>query len=424
MRRILFWLHLGAGVVAGAVVLVMSITGVALTYEAQWVEWAERRAFPVSAPSQPLTPAALLERARLGGASAFGAFDPATLAFQRREDAPVVARAGADRLYLDPYTGAVLGTAAPATAEWVGRLRAWHRWLGQEGDGRALGRALTGACNLAFLFLVLSGMVLWVPRRWSAQHVRAVLWFRRGLRGKARDFNWHHVLGIWSAVPLVLIVASGAVISYRWAGDLVYRALGEEPPGRSAPAPARSAGSATAADPQTGGFGAEPAGRTQAGAALDRAFRAATAHEPTWRTLTLPVPSPPGAEAIDVRLSTGARGQPSLARTLHVEASTGRILSETGFGDGSPGRRARSFLRFAHTGEYWGVWGQTVAGLVSLASVVLVWTGLALALRRLARALQRRRGSAHPAAAEPSTVPGASAPANPPRRRRRERALR
>ncbi|MCA9736001.1 MAG: PepSY domain-containing protein, partial [Gemmatimonadetes bacterium] len=169
---------------------------------------------------------------------------------------------------------------------------------------------------------------------------------------------------------------------------------------------------------------ASAAGAEAEGEALDRAFQAAIAHEPTWRTLTLPVPAGPARESIDVRLSTGARGQPSLARTVHVQASTGRILSETGFADGSPGRRARSFLRFAHTGEYWGVVGQTVAGLVSLASVVLVWTGLALALRRLARALQRRRGSAHPAVAEPSPVAGASAPANPPRRRSRERALR
>ena len=39
-------------------------------------------------------------------------------------------------------------------------------------------------------------------------------------------------------------------------------------------------------------------------------------------------------------------------------------------------------MRFAHTGEVLGIPGQTVAGLVSAGGVVLVWTGIALALRR------------------------------------------
>ena len=49
------------------------------------------------------------------------------------------------------------------------------------------------------------------------------------------------------------------------------------------------------------------------------------------------------------------------------------------------GQRARTWVRFAHTGEYYGVIGQTVAALASLLACVLVYTGLALAWRRLIR---------------------------------------
>ena len=61
----------------------------------------------------------------------------------------------------------------------------------------------------------------------------AVVWFRGGLRGKARDFNWHNVIGLWCAVPLFVVVLSGVVISYPWASDLVYRVAGEAPPARA-----------------------------------------------------------------------------------------------------------------------------------------------------------------------------------------------
>ena len=48
-------------------------------------------------------------------------------------------------------------------------------------------------------------------------------------------------------------------------------------------------------------------------------------------------------------------------------------------------------MRFAHTGEVLGLAGQTVAGLVSAGGVVLVWTGIALALRRFLAWIKRRR---------------------------------
>src|SRR6185295_13902371 len=106
----------------------------------------------------------------------------------------------------------------------------WHRWLGAKGDNRNVARAITGACNLGFLFLVMSGFYLWWPRNWNLKSLRNVTWFRRGLPSKARDFNWHNVIGFWSAVPLFIVVLSAVVISYTWAGNLVYRLAGETPP--------------------------------------------------------------------------------------------------------------------------------------------------------------------------------------------------
>ncbi len=54
MRRVFFWSHLCAGLTAGAVILVMSVTGVLLTYERQITEWADGYQI---APLAPPTPA-------------------------------------------------------------------------------------------------------------------------------------------------------------------------------------------------------------------------------------------------------------------------------------------------------------------------------------------------------------------------------
>src|SRR5262245_63336511 len=64
---------------------------------------------------------------------------------------------------------------------------------------RETARPITGACNLAFLGLALSGLFLWWPRTWSRPAVRAVTVFDPRLRGKPRDFNCHNVIGFWCA---------------------------------------------------------------------------------------------------------------------------------------------------------------------------------------------------------------------------------
>ena len=50
-RKVLFWMHLSAGVFAGIVVLIMSVTGVLLTYQKQMQAWADTRQHRAAPPS-------------------------------------------------------------------------------------------------------------------------------------------------------------------------------------------------------------------------------------------------------------------------------------------------------------------------------------------------------------------------------------
>ena len=51
LRKIIFWLHLPVGVIAGIVILVMSVTGVLLTYEKQITSWADTRGYRSAPPT-------------------------------------------------------------------------------------------------------------------------------------------------------------------------------------------------------------------------------------------------------------------------------------------------------------------------------------------------------------------------------------
>jgi uncharacterized iron-regulated membrane protein len=386
-RTVFFWFHLITGVTAGAIVLVMSATGVLLMYEKQVVQWAESgpRAAPPSPAATRLSVEALLRSAQ----TARPGLTPTTVTVSRDPDAPVVLALGRDAgvLLLNAYTGEVIANGSPVRG-FFRTVTDWHRWLGRSGEARATGRAVTGAANLAFLCMVLSGMYIWLPRMWTWRQVRGLIWFRRGVPAKAREFNWHHVFGFWAAIPLVVVVASGVVMSYPWANALVYRVAGEAPAGPAGPAPAQAR--AAARGPERGD--ARPL-------ALDglNAIWARAESVDGWRTLALRVPSARDRQVI-VTVDRGTGGRPHQRAQLTLDRATGAIVSWEPFQSLSAGRRLRSILRFAHTGEVLGPVGQTIAGLASFGAVMLVYTGLALSLRRLAAWRRRRALDSQPRA--------------------------
>ena len=76
----------------------------------------------------------------------------------------VITAGRAGTLLVNPYTASVSEQGGEAAAFVFETVTGWHRWFNATGDSRATARAITGASNLAFLFLVLSGLYLWLPR--------------------------------------------------------------------------------------------------------------------------------------------------------------------------------------------------------------------------------------------------------------------
>jgi uncharacterized iron-regulated membrane protein len=460
-RKVLFWLHLGSGVVAGLVIALMSLTGVAIAFEHQLLEWAERdaRRVTVPAPDAPrLSADELLARVRAARPEA----QPSAVTVYPEPGAAVTVALGrAGSVYVNPYTGEVRDGGAKGWRDFFRLMEDLHRWLAASGDSRAVGRAVTGVCNAAFLFLAVSGLYLWWPRKWTLRAMRPSLWFRSGLKGKARDWNWHNVIGFWSLPVLIVLTASGMVISYRWASDLVFKVTGNEPPASQGP-PGQQAVKVPAPPPGTARLGIEalftearksvPAwesvtvrlGGAQRGGApqgaqgargqgpqaaqgsqatsAPQAEQGAQAQGPQGTQATQ---SQPGAAGQGAQSAPGPReggreggadaltfsireqgGWPLFASTqLSLDPFTGGVVRKEGFADYNSGRKLRTWLRFLHTGEALGWPGQLVAAIASLGGAVLVWTGFALAWRRFFPRRKAAVSRPEPTSAQPEPSP-------------------
>ena len=391
-RKVLFWMHLFAGVVAGTVILVMCVTGTLLTFQQSVLRFIERDQRFVSLPESGaarLDVDALLAQVRLAVPDAA----PTTVTLDSDPRAAASVAIGAQgTLFVDPYTGRVLGTGSARARGFYRSVTNWHRWLAVEGEGRATARAITGACNTAFLVLAVTGLYLWMPRQWSWRHVAPVIWFRRGLRGKPRDFNWHNTVGLWSAPILIVLTTTGMVISYPWASNLVYTLTGSPRP--SAPA-GRGGG---------GGRGGEVRDATPPvpQARLAAMFAAAEQQVPQWRTMIIRLPPRPGGP-VAFSMSDREHWNSFARSTLTLDGATGSTIRWEPYADSSRGQKVRGWMRFAHTGELGGLVGEALAGLATAGGALLVWTGVALALRRFAA--WRGRSRARAVVAQPLAAP-------------------
>ncbi|MFC7338327.1 PepSY-associated TM helix domain-containing protein [Haloferula chungangensis] len=368
LRKVLFWAHLAAGLSAGVFIFLMAASGIILSFERQITEAAD--GYKLSGGERlelPALHAKLLE--------AEPEARPTGIQMEASATAPAVFQFGRERsVFIDPYNGQILGEGAVRTRAFFKWVTGFHRWLAMTGDTRETGKAINSSAALVFFFILVSGLFLWIPKRWTRRGMAAISTIQPKLRGRSRDWNWHHTLGLWFVIPLLMTVSTGLVIAYPWANKMLFQAFGEDAPekkGKGKPG---------------GGKGAPEAPPTFP-AGLDQAIKVATAAAPDWQQLQFSFPQ---KSDLTIYISGGHRGRPDLRQEMSIDLKSGEITDTRNFEGLSPGRRARSWARWLHTGEALGWVGQTISALAASATLVLIYTGFALSFRRF---FMRRKSS-------------------------------
>lgn len=120
-------------------------------------------------------------------------------------------RARGTTYFVDPYTGAILGTGETSSSEFFMVMFRMHRWLSLDME---IGRPIVGVATIIFAILIITGMVIWFPKK--------VKNWRQGLKVKT-DGNWkrlnhdlHNALGFYSAIFLLIMALTGLTWSFQW----------------------------------------------------------------------------------------------------------------------------------------------------------------------------------------------------------------
>lgn len=372
-RSVIFWLHLISGALAGIIIFIMSVTGALLSFERQVIEWGERdaRLVAVRPGEVRLTPQKVTDSFKEQRPDA----KPSAMTITDQPDVAWLFNLGREgQVYVDPYTGAITGEGNKSVRGAMTELRNWHRYVALSGDQRPIGKAITGASNLLFLFLAISGIYIWFPRNLVWKAIKPVLWFKPGLSGKARNFNWHNTIGFWTSLLLIVFTLTATVISYQWATNLLYTLTGTE-------VPAAPVTSSNNPPPQTEKPFEFPTN-------IDSVWQNAEAQVPNAKSVSLRLPIENGSAVftIDEGIYWNIFGR----STLTIDAATAEVKKWDPYGERNAAVQIRSWFRFTHTGETGGIVGQVLGFIACVGGAFLVWTGFSLALRRLQNWWKRR----------------------------------
>lgn len=95
---------------------------------------------------------------------------------------------------------------------WVMKL---HRWLMD--DTRTWGKVTVGVSTLFFIFILISGLAVYWPRKWKKS--RLTLHTRKGKNRLL--FDLHAVLGLYAALILLICALTGLMWSFQWYRDAI-----------------------------------------------------------------------------------------------------------------------------------------------------------------------------------------------------------
>jgi uncharacterized iron-regulated membrane protein len=339
--------HRWLALLVGLVLIVTSVSGALLVLEQPIATAGLPRVTP-GAGMVSLDSMAAAALASAGGGTVVSA------SFGTMPDDPyVVAVAQPSALksvMLDPYTGRTIGALPPPS--WAQRtMRSVHQF-----HTRLLadntGSVIVDFVTLSSLLLVITGLVIWFQdRRWRIQW--SASW-------KRIVFDLHHALGVFAAIVLLLITATGVWMGYPAQIDPLVMKLNRTPVPLGQP-------DQPSADP-----GATPVG-------LDSLVRVARAIVPGAPVLAVRTP-PKGPVLVTLRYpedhTPGGRSR------VWIDRYRGTVLRSQNTRAMETGSRLLALQRALHTGDILGAAGSVIWFLAALilgsqavTGVLMWWNG-------------------------------------------------
>ena len=362
LRRIFMRIHQFIGLFAGALFVLIGLSGGLLAFREDIDEALNAAIMRVEPPAQAsIRPLNKILAAAVAAAPRDAKLERLTLPRHAKAAAAVTYMVDTDDLesdfyemFVDPYTAQVKGRRLLLHGDktfsqpFIQILMVFH-WTLLLGANNAY---FVGFLGILLFFSVLVGLYLWLPRNGDWRPGLRVKW------GASRErvvYDLHRSVGIYGAAILLTMLFTGAAMIFKPATREVTTLFSPVRPdpdfGRSKPIP-----------------NGAPIGVDAAVAAANKVF-------PDGRLHWVLLPSTPSGVYVVGKQSKGEPNRTKTFRNVGVDQYTGYVLQVQDRSDFTAGERFLEWLFPLHSGEAFGEIGRPLTLLIGLIPLALHLTG-------------------------------------------------
>ena len=228
MRKIFRNIHLWLSVPFGILITLICFSGAALVFEKEVMELCHRELYFVKkVEAAPLPMEQLMTKVAATLPDSVSVTGVNISSDPERAYQVTLSKPRRASMYVDQYTGEITGKYE--RAPFFNFMFRMHRWLldSMKQDGGILcGKMIVGTSTLMFVFVLISGVVVWWPRTRKALKNSLKIVANKGWRRFWYDL--HVAGGMYALVFLLAMALTGLTWSFQWYRTGFYKTFGVE----------------------------------------------------------------------------------------------------------------------------------------------------------------------------------------------------
>lgn len=222
-RKIVEWLHLWPSLVASIIVIFVCLTGTIIVFSDEIIDFANRDVLYVKEVKENRVPAetlianfkAAFPNRRMPGYMIVYKDPKRSVKFNSYEKGK-----GLRFVYMDPYTGKVMKDDGTVHFFYVTAHLHNSMLLGKPGQW------IIDIATIVFVIGLITGLVLWWPKKWTKKSVKDSFTVRWKARFKRVNYDLHNVLGFYTLALTFVLAITGLIIAFGPMADLTLKVFG------------------------------------------------------------------------------------------------------------------------------------------------------------------------------------------------------
>lgn len=231
-KKMIGKIHLWLGLISGLIVFIVAVTGCLFSFQKEISESVYHKTYFISPPKYAQTlPLSVLQQKAQFVLTAQKPVNYITayknesrawefMAYKANEKA--ITYWGAVEYYtsvfINPYTGDITGIRNYKNDFfYIIKYLHWSLLLNTQ-----YGQPIVGWSTFIFVILLISGLILWWPKKWNRAEKQKAFTIKWNARFKRLNYDLHNVPGFYSLLIALVLALTGMVWSFKWFYGLTY----------------------------------------------------------------------------------------------------------------------------------------------------------------------------------------------------------